>query len=307
MFLLHLVFVFAAALLGAAAVFWFHENGFQLLRHYPRLARRPLWERTLVSLLVAGAVFIGVAKHAAPQRTGVPDAPAAAPFSLPDLPVLSGDPFPPWTNALAGVTLTGILAGDESVRLRVSWPEGEPVGGGRVEVYCRRDLTAGGWGRVGGASADAWEGRALLEIPRAAIPEGGADRAFFTAASSLDMDWDGLPDAYERLVSRTDPEAADTDGDGRTDGDEVLGAEIRGLGPVATDPLDPDSDRDGVPDGAEAAAGSHPGLSDTDFDGLDDLAELGAAVREPDFRWYDASAGRTCWPRGRARTPSSTS
>ena len=291
MFLLHLVFVFAAALLGAAAVFWFHESGFRLLRHYPRLARRPLWERTLVSLLVAGAVFIGVAKHAAPQRTGVPDAPAAAPFSLPDLPVLSGDPFPPWTNALAGVTLTGILAGDESVRLRVSWPEGEPVGGGRVEVYCRRDLTAGGWARVGGASVFAWEGHALLEIPHVAIPEGGADQAFFTAASALDMDGDGLPDAYERLVSRTDPEAADTDGDGRTDGDEVLGAEIRGLGPVATDPLDPDSDRDGVPDGAEAAAGSHPGLSDTDFDGLDDLAELGAAVREPDFRWYDASAG----------------
>ena len=46
--------------------------------------------------------------------------------------------------------------------------------------------------------------------------------AFFILGTSLDSDEDGLPDAYERLVSHTDPYNPDSDGDGWTDGEEVL-------------------------------------------------------------------------------------
>jgi hypothetical protein len=38
----------------------------------------------------------------------------------------------------------------------------------------------------------------------------------------LDSDGDGLTDAYERLVSHTDPNNPDTAGDGIADSDKVL-------------------------------------------------------------------------------------
>ena len=44
---------------------------------------------------------------------------------------------------------------------------------------------------------------------------------FFRLGTMLDSDGDGLTDAYERLVSHTDPTKWDTDGDGLSDGWEV--------------------------------------------------------------------------------------
>jgi len=44
---------------------------------------------------------------------------------------------------------------------------------------------------------------------------------FAMGDQGLDSDGDGLSDAYEQLVSHTDPMRADTDGDGVSDGDEV--------------------------------------------------------------------------------------
>jgi len=52
--------------------------------------------------------------------------------------------------------------------------------------------------------------------------------AFQILGWPTDSDSDGLSDAYERLVSHTDPNNPDTDGDGISDGDEILGG---------TDPL----------------------------------------------------------------------
>jgi hypothetical protein len=47
-------------------------------------------------------------------------------------------------------------------------------------------------------------------------------QAFFILGTPLDSDGDGLTDAYEQLVSHTDPSIADSSGDGLLDGWEVM-------------------------------------------------------------------------------------
>ena len=49
-----------------------------------------------------------------------------------------------------------------------------------------------------------------------------ATTCFLILGTPLDSDGDGLTDAFERLVSKTDPHNADTDGDGISDSDEWL-------------------------------------------------------------------------------------
>jgi len=67
--------------------------------------------------------------------------------------------------------------------------------------------------------------------------------------STLDTDQDGLTDCREVELG-TDPLKADTDGDGLSDGDEVL--------KYGTNPLNPDTDGDSYPDGVEALKGYNP-------------------------------------------------
>jgi hypothetical protein len=85
----------------------------------------------------------------------------------------------------------------------------------------------------------------------------------------LDADGDGLLDADE-VAQSTDPGQADTDGGGRSDGQEVYVDE--------TDPLDPtddvlDSDRDGLSDEEELALGTDPHDPDSDGDGAFDSVD----------------------------------
>jgi len=78
-----------------------------------------------------------------------------------------------------------------------------------------------------------------------------------------DTDDDGLNDGEEAYIYRTNPTVVDTDGDNRTDWEEVNV-------PPVTNPLDPDSDDDGLSDGAEISLGTNPLNPDTDGDGLND-------------------------------------
>ena len=88
---------------------------------------------------------------------------------------------------------------------------------------------------------------------------------------------DGLTN-WEEYQLGTDPNEADSDGDGLDDGPEVAGAGSR----PPTDPTNDDTDGDGIKDGAEsntgtwageANTGTNPTLADTDGDGLADGAE----------------------------------
>lgn len=73
------------------------------------------------------------------------------------------------------------------------------------------------------------------------------DKILFGEA--VDSDKDGLDDVRERELG-TDPYNADTDGDGLSDGDEVL--------IWKTNPLNPDTDGDGYSDGQEVRNGYNP-------------------------------------------------
>jgi len=63
--------------------------------------------------------------------------------------------------------------------------------------------------------------------------------AYLILGKPLNSDGDGLTDAYEKLVSKTDPNNSDSDGDGVLDGWEVL---------YRFNPKNQDSDGDGVMD-----------------------------------------------------------
>jgi hypothetical protein len=94
---------------------------------------------------------------------------------------------------------------------------------------------------------------------------------------SNDTDGDGLPDAYERNVTGTDPTVADSDGDSMIDGiedwdDDNLTAyrEYR----LGTDPREADTDGDGLDDELESRLDVvDPTDPDTDDDGVRDKLE----------------------------------
>ncbi len=95
----------------------------------------------------------------------------------------------------------------------------------------------------------------------------GAGGAF---AIGLDTDEDGVPDYGERNLHGTDPNEPDTDGGGRTDGEEIR--------VDRTDPLDPtddlqDSDADGLTNRQERSLGTDEFEVDSDGDLLSDSQE----------------------------------
>jgi hypothetical protein len=89
-----------------------------------------------------------------------------------------------------------------------------------------------------------------------------------TDPNKADTDGDGIPDGEEfsKGTNPVDPNSSpDSDGDGLTDSYENL---------IGTNPLVADTDGDGLNDGAELALGTNPLVADTDGDGLTDGAEV---------------------------------
>ncbi len=111
---------------------------------------------------------------------------------------------------------------------------------------------------------------------------GGAVSDRFGVDYYIDLDQDGLVLAEEQAHG-SDPNKADTDGDGLSDGDEVVR--------FGSWPNSVDTEGDGLWDGDEVRLAGNPGSSDTDGDGLSDLTEanpgtaLGNADTDADGLW----------------------
>jgi len=99
-----------------------------------------------------------------------------------------------------------------------------------------------------------------------------------------DTDLDGLADGLEVNEYWTLPLIADTDGDGFLDGIEVrLGSDPTEAGsqPDPKNPQSDDLDGDGLSNSDELELGSNPQHVDSDFDGLDDGAEIRTYLTDP--------------------------
>lgn len=103
-------------------------------------------------------------------------------------------------------------------------------------------------------------------VPIQETPTPGPTSAV-SADDTADPDGDNLTNAEERFYG-TDPQKADTDGDGYKDGEEVRS----GYNPLGTGKLD--SDNDGFPDPDERKFGTDPFNPDTDGDGYSDGDEI---------------------------------
>jgi hypothetical protein len=116
--------------------------------------------------------------------------------------------------------------------------------------------------------------------PRDSDRDGLSDTAeatYGTNRNRADTDGDGLSDGFEVLTARTNPLRTDTDGDGLSDGLEV--------NTIGSNPLLVDTDGDGLSDGAERNThGTNPLQRDSDLDGLEDGEELseGTDPLDPD-------------------------
>jgi len=103
----------------------------------------------------------------------------------------------------------------------------------------------------------------LERVPTCAIYEytnQAAPRAFYILGTARDSDGDGMTDAYEKLVSHSNPQGwdvLDTDGDGMPDGWEVA----HGLDPLVANAGD-DPDADGLMNGQEYLGGTRPLVSE---------------------------------------------
>jgi hypothetical protein len=84
-----------------------------------------------------------------------------------------------------------------------------------------------------------------------------------TDPNNADTDGDGLSDGHEINTSLTDPNNADTDGDGLSDGVETNTGIYGSSTDTGTDPNNSDSDGDGVSDGNEVTNNTDPNLNST--------------------------------------------
>lgn len=139
--------------------------------------------------------------------------------------------------------------GMEGAELSVFAPEGFT---NRVEIYSCSDLVSNVWNVAV---------QNLLPVntnPAVWNSSLSGDRGFFrTGNMDIDSDSDGINDAREQIVYKTDPSAADTDGDGMPDGWEITRG-LKATSGVGADGASGDFDGDGLGNLLEYETGTEP-------------------------------------------------
>lgn len=215
-------------------------------------------------------------------RSGV-DGGAAGSFSIDVVTDFDGVPvFSAWTNSLDVLCITGIAVGQSSVWMRVSWPINESLPSSSLDVFSASECNTNIWTFCDSVSVLAATNEIVIVASIAGSPISALGRHFFRVGTKVDSDGDGLSDAFERLVSQTDPLASDTDGDGLSDGWEYE----NGLDPNLWPDAYSDADGDGIPNLYEFHNGTQPQVPDAELverivaggSGTNAVATLSAAL-----------------------------
>ena len=141
------------------------------------------------------------------------------------------------SSSITGIQMAIGSTSNGTIEVEVNWPSGFT---NRLEIYSTPNLVAEEWQyaitniSTVGSSSYIWED----------TDTNLTQRMYAAGNMDVDSDGDGIPDAREKYIFNTDPDLADTDGDGVNDGIEVANG---------TDPLQADSDGDGLHDGIEDA------------------------------------------------------
>ena len=280
-----------SSLMMAVLMCWLHEHDIHLSEPILKFLRRPVGEVLIVLVCAGGLVQHGATKgFFGGPRMMAPREMQTELVSAPESVDAVAGMFSSYTNVVTNVCATGIMPAETSVFLRAHWPWNlYPVPTG-IEVYASPQLSTNQWVGIGTAPVIGSDNSAIIELPYSVLPDGWTSSMFFMLGLNIDTDQDGLSDSFERIISKTDPNLADTDGDGMPDGWEYN----NGLNPLS-DPTDDeanaDADGDGISNIAEMGYGTDPQKRDSDGDGIDDLGELGSVRQLDDFVWYDTSVG----------------
>ena len=151
-------------------------------------------------------------------------------MSLPrSLPLITPDPGTgPFTNIapfeVSNLCFTAIADTHTSLWAAVAWPPALSPTNDALDLYARGTLSlCDPWRLHGVLPLAPGSTNVVFELQKDALPTNGVDDScFLSVGTQDDTDCDGLPDAFEALVSGTDPYLVDTDGDGVGDYAEVV-------------------------------------------------------------------------------------
>lgn len=165
--------------------------------------------------------------------------------------------------AASNIVLSVAQPIDGQLRLIIDYPD---AFSNRLDIYLSTNLQAGGWALCGMNLATAGSNTLTWSAP--GLPGTGV-HFYQVGNADLDTDQDGLADAREVLIYRTQPLAPDSDLDGVPDGAELQRGTDPGAGSSSTILLYADSD---------AGSDQFDGLSPVVTGGHGPKRTLGAAA-----------------------------